>query len=190
MGGKQLCWGRETRFPSKWESKALSEERGPDYPGGSHISRKQALCSFHHRPRAFDGPHNSVPGFQAAAPPDPSPGSSASPWNHPEGHKSPRRPGPHSPFSALAPQRDVAPPLYPAPPRPQGPLGAFPSAHAPRFPRLGLSRAELLSFICALTFERLSQGLVDPAGPTVATVLAVSGRGRIGVEKPLAGCFR
>ena len=53
-----------------------------------------------------------------------------------------------------------------------------------------LSRAELLPVICALTFERLSQDLVDPAGPAVATVLDVSGRGRIGVEKPLAGCFR
>lgn len=146
--------------------------------------------------------HNSVPGFQAAAPPDPSPGSSASSWNHPEGHKSLRRPGPQSPFSALEPQRDVAPPPYPAPPQlgsappppspplPQGPLGAVPSAHAPGFPRLGLSLAELLPFVCALTFERLSQGLVDAAGPAVAMVLAVSGRGRIGVEKPLAGCFR
>ena len=139
-----------------------------------------------HRPCApsctVQGPliaHNSVPGFQAAAPPDQSPGSSASPWNPPKGHKSPRHLGPQSPFSALEPQRDMAPPLdparpgtappRPAPPPPQGPLGAVPSAHAPRLPRLRLSRAELLLLVCALTFERLGRGLVGPAGPAVSS---------------------
>lgn len=157
------------------------------------------MCSLLHSPRAFDSPQlcqASRPLLRPTSLPRaaPLPGTLRKVTSP---HAAWGRSLPFPPWSLSAtwprlwirPRPARAPP-HPAPLLPQGPLGAVPSAHAPRLLRLRLSRAELLLLVCALTFEHLSRGLVGPTGPAVSSGTCLSGKGRMGVEKPLAGCFR